>query len=389
MPDQRTFPDAVQTDEHIAILREFFERRKFDLSSATCLVSLAERIGKPGPFGEELAALLRTIMYREALAISPEQLEELLILAAGGAAAQRRLLSSEQMGRISTFVRRSAAPLHKPLFKEVGVEDLAPSPLPVSAFVLPTPTASVPPFQLPPALAQRSPKLKRRGLEIAAVLAALFIGNSLPSILPLLRHKTVTSSKAAAVTEALPAHHGLQRTGKGASPSTKNPSSLGNIGGQMESGNVVPHLNPGTSGPSSVGISKASAQPAAGTSNPASVRPASFGGDGTKKAVQLYQIGPDGLFSLSSGAMAPNLLSAPLPVYPPGAIESHVQGRVTLKTIVGADGNVISARALNGPMVLRSAAEDAVLKWQFRPYLMNGSPTETVTTTSIDFRLDD
>ena len=44
-------------------------------------------------------------------------------------------------------------------------------------------------------------------------------------------------------------------------------------------------------------------------------------------------------------------------------------------------------RVLEGNPVLRSAATEAVSKWRYRPYLVNGEPVEVVTTVSVDFIL--
>jgi TonB family protein len=53
------------------------------------------------------------------------------------------------------------------------------------------------------------------------------------------------------------------------------------------------------------------------------------------------------------------------PVYPELAKRMHMSGVVKLETVIRADGNVKSTKALGGSPVLIEAAMDAVRKWKF------------------------
>lgn len=68
------------------------------------------------------------------------------------------------------------------------------------------------------------------------------------------------------------------------------------------------------------------------------------------------------------------LISKVMPTYPRG-----VSGKVKVKFVVGKDGRVIEADASDGPDELRKPVEDAIRKWQFRPYLLLGQPVEVET----------
>ena len=59
------------------------------------------------------------------------------------------------------------------------------------------------------------------------------------------------------------------------------------------------------------------------------------------------------------------ILHMPDPIYPAQALRDSVQGTVTVKVSVAADGAVSQATALAGPEALRDAAVDAVRRWQF------------------------
>lgn len=89
----------------------------------------------------------------------------------------------------------------------------------------------------------------------------------------------------------------------------------------------------------------------------------------------------------SIGMMATNLISSPTPDYPPAASQAHVEGEVRVRAVVDREGNVINARVVSGPELLRDASLQAVQHWRFRPYLRRGEPVEVATTAVLDFEL--
>lgn len=91
--------------------------------------------------------------------------------------------------------------------------------------------------------------------------------------------------------------------------------------------------------------------------------------------------------NLSSGVTAGNLLAPIRPEYPTIAKMSHVEGTVVIDAIISRMGTIESIRVLSGPPMLQSAAKDAVRQARYRPFLLNGQPTEVQTTITINFRL--
>lgn len=89
----------------------------------------------------------------------------------------------------------------------------------------------------------------------------------------------------------------------------------------------------------------------------------------------------------SAGMMASNLISSPAPAYPAAALQAHVQGEVTVQAVVDRDGNVMDARVVSGPELLRSATLEAVQHWRYRPYRQGGEVIEVATTAIVDFEL--
>jgi TonB family protein len=62
-----------------------------------------------------------------------------------------------------------------------------------------------------------------------------------------------------------------------------------------------------------------------------------------------------------------------LPTIPTLARSSQTQGSVNVAVVIDEQGNVISAKAIDGPVVLRQAAENAARQWKSRPAMRNGT----------------
>jgi protein TonB len=88
---------------------------------------------------------------------------------------------------------------------------------------------------------------------------------------------------------------------------------------------------------------------------------------------------------VSSGTVAGMALSQPTPVYPPIAKAAHVQGVVVLHAIISKQGTIENLSVISGPPMLTTSAVDAVRRWRYRPYLLNGDPVEVETTINVNF----
>ncbi len=75
------------------------------------------------------------------------------------------------------------------------------------------------------------------------------------------------------------------------------------------------------------------------------------------------------------------------PSYPKQAIQAGLQGPVVLQAWISREGNVQDLKLIRGYLVLGEAASDAVRKWRFRPYLLNGHAVSAQTLVTIDFHL--
>lgn len=86
-----------------------------------------------------------------------------------------------------------------------------------------------------------------------------------------------------------------------------------------------------------------------------------------------------------SSRMMSYAVSAPRPIYPQDQANG-IDGTVVLQVTISKQGSVTGTRTVSGPVALRAAAVQAVRAWRFKPYLLNGSPTEVVTTLELPFK---
>jgi TonB family protein len=75
------------------------------------------------------------------------------------------------------------------------------------------------------------------------------------------------------------------------------------------------------------------------------------------------------------------------PEYPDAARRAHVQGLVTLDTVIAADGKVLQAKPISGNAQLAEAAATAVRQWHYKPYLLKGKPVPVHTQVTVQFML--
>jgi TonB family protein len=75
------------------------------------------------------------------------------------------------------------------------------------------------------------------------------------------------------------------------------------------------------------------------------------------------------------------------PIYPPIAAAARVEGEVRISVLIDAQGRISSEKVLSGPLMLQGASLDAVKKWQFSFFTVNGTPEPVTTVVTIPFRL--
>jgi len=76
------------------------------------------------------------------------------------------------------------------------------------------------------------------------------------------------------------------------------------------------------------------------------------------------------------------------PIYPAEAKKAHVQGDVVMLAHIGKDGEIQDLYIKSGDSRLAQAAIDAVSRWRYQPYQLNGQPVELETQITVRFTLN-
>jgi periplasmic protein TonB len=102
----------------------------------------------------------------------------------------------------------------------------------------------------------------------------------------------------------------------------------------------------------------------------------------------LGQMGSGGGAGLFDGDIIP--LQRIPPQYPRDAARSGITGWVQLEVLVNPDGTVRSARVLDAKPkgLFEAAAVQAVLRWKFKPKVVNGQPVQQKGAQKIEFNLN-
>jgi protein TonB len=90
---------------------------------------------------------------------------------------------------------------------------------------------------------------------------------------------------------------------------------------------------------------------------------------------------------VSSGVSEGLLINKVAPTYPQLAKQARIQGTVILEAIIGKDGSIQNLHLIQGHPMLAPAAMDAVKRWHYKPYFLNGEPVEVDTVITVNFSL--
>jgi TonB family protein len=101
--------------------------------------------------------------------------------------------------------------------------------------------------------------------------------------------------------------------------------------------------------------------------------------------------GRAGQAQVAAGVMAGQILSKVAPIYPAEAKANHdtLDGPVKLHALIGKDGtiqNIYVQQSLRRDY--DASALEAVRQWVYKPYLLNGEPTEVETTVTVTYSSD-
>ena len=73
--------------------------------------------------------------------------------------------------------------------------------------------------------------------------------------------------------------------------------------------------------------------------------------------------------------------------YPPVAVEAGIEGKVTVKVLVGTDGSVMKVGTINGNEIFHDEVRDKAINLVFTPGLQNNKPVKVWVTVPFSFKL--
>lgn len=97
--------------------------------------------------------------------------------------------------------------------------------------------------------------------------------------------------------------------------------------------------------------------------------------------------GPAAPLPVGGDVKVAQLISSVPPVYPQMARTQRVSGNVMIDALIDVNGRVSTMRVISGPALLHEAAMSSVRQWKYQPATLNGVPTATHLTVTVQFRL--
>lgn len=84
----------------------------------------------------------------------------------------------------------------------------------------------------------------------------------------------------------------------------------------------------------------------------------------------------------------PRVIRKVRPLYPPVALRARIMGTVIVEAVTDIYGNVKSTRVVKGHPLLTQAALDAVRKWVYEPYIINGVAKPVRFVVELNFEIN-
>ena len=91
--------------------------------------------------------------------------------------------------------------------------------------------------------------------------------------------------------------------------------------------------------------------------------------------------------SISIGALNSHAIKLEMPVYPSDARRMRIEDKITVQITIDENGNVVSAKADSGYLLLRVSAEYAARRSKFKPITVNNQPVKATGFIVYNFNL--
>ena len=89
--------------------------------------------------------------------------------------------------------------------------------------------------------------------------------------------------------------------------------------------------------------------------------------------------------TISAGVLNGKARNLVMPEYPAEAKAANAKGAVNVQVTIDEQGNVVSAKAVSGDLLLRAASEEAARQSKFNPVLLSGVPVQVTGVIVYNF----
>lgn len=83
--------------------------------------------------------------------------------------------------------------------------------------------------------------------------------------------------------------------------------------------------------------------------------------------------------------LAANAVKLQKPLYPPIAVRGNITGKVSVLVLIDENGNVVSAKATDGPQLLRLSSENAARRSKFKQTFYQGQPVKVTGVITYNY----
>jgi hypothetical protein len=97
--------------------------------------------------------------------------------------------------------------------------------------------------------------------------------------------------------------------------------------------------------------------------------------------------GPLGMIRVGGNVQMAMITKQVKPQYPPEARARRLQGTVKFSAVIGQDGRMRKVELLSGPFLLYKPSRGAVVRWEYKPTLLNGKPVEVMTSIDVNYAM--
>jgi periplasmic protein TonB len=108
---------------------------------------------------------------------------------------------------------------------------------------------------------------------------------------------------------------------------------------------------------------------------------------GSNSTALVPKLEPVKRVRVSQGITRGMVISKIEPTYPKIALAARITGVVLLKAVISKEGDIKELQVVSGHPLLVPAAIEAVKRWRYRPYLLNGEPVEVETNITVTFQI--